>query len=85
MFRLIKLAMYGLVGYMLYELYQGLSTGGGRFSGPVNTRRDLNRATNQTTGRMQTLTGEGVGRNEATLDGSGTSATHAVGRGVTTS
>ena len=85
MFRLIKLAFYGLVGYMLYELYQGMSSGGGRFSGPVNTRRDLNRAANQNTGRMQTLTGEGIGRDESTADASGTSATHAVGRGVTSS
>ena len=85
MFRLIKLAMYGLVGYMLYELYQGMTGGGGRFSGPVNTRRDLNRATNQSTGRMQTLTGEGIGHPERTVDASGLSATHAVGRGVTTS
>jgi hypothetical protein len=87
MFRLIKLAFYGLVGYMLYELYQGMSAPGTGFSNQPRTRgeRDLNRASNANTGRMQTLTGEGVGRNESTVDASGTSATHAVGRGVTTS
>jgi hypothetical protein len=83
MFRLIKLAFYGFVGYMLYELYQGMTSGGGRFSGPVNTSRDLNRAANQNTGRMQTLTGEGQGQNVSTLDDSGASARHTVGRGVT--
>ena len=88
MFRLIKLAFYGFVGYMLYELYQGMVQGqqsGGGGSAGQRGSRDLNRAANQHTGRMQTLTGEGVGRKEATLDATGTSATHAVGRGVTSS
>ena len=80
MFRLIKLAMYALVGYAIYELYQGMSTGGGGYGGGG---RDLNRALGSSRGRMQTLTGEGIGQEEATLDDTGTSATHRVGRGVT--
>ena len=84
MFRLIKLAIYALAGYALYEFYQGLSTGhGGAFRGGGGGSRDLRRAANRTGGRMQTLTGEGVGEVEQTLDDSGTSATHRVGRGVT--
>jgi hypothetical protein len=83
MFRLIKLGFYVLIGYALYELYQGMTQGrmssGGRGSG----RGDLNRALNSGRGRMQTLTGEGEGQREETLDSSGGSMPHRVGRGVT--
>jgi hypothetical protein len=81
MFRLIKLASYALVGYALYELFQGMtgpaarSTGGGR---------NLNRALNQPGGRMQTLTGEGRGQREQSLEPNGGSIPHQVGRGVVT-
>jgi hypothetical protein len=84
MFRLIKLAFYALVGYALYELYQGYSATqpGGQSGG--RGKRDLNKAHSSKRGRMQTLTGEGKGHKETTLDDSGASATHSVGRGVTT-
>ena len=81
MFRLIKLAVYALVGYAIYEFYQGMtqgSSGGGSYGG-----RDFERATSGDQGRMGTLTGEGRGETEQTLDDSGMSATHRVGRGVT--
>jgi hypothetical protein len=87
MFRLIKLAFYGLIGYTLYELYQGFSAnqggngGGGSWGGGGS--RDLNNALGSSAGRMQTLTGGGTGQNVSTLDDTGASATHAVGRGVT--
>jgi hypothetical protein len=85
MFRLIKLAMYALVGYAIYELYQGMSTGhsGGGQRGQGGRGGDLGRALRSAGGRMQTLTGGGEGQEESTFDDSGTSATHRVGRGVT--
>jgi hypothetical protein len=82
MFRLIKLAFYALIGYALYELYQGFSQTGGSWGGGSGGR-ELNRALDTNRGRMQTLTSEGRGQNETTGDQSGASATHAVGRGVT--
>jgi len=89
MFRLIKLAIYALVGYALYEIYQGMTmprsahsmAGGGGGSAAGN--RNLRRALNTTAGRMQTLTGAGMGQTEQTLEPNGGSAPHRVGRGVT--
>ena len=83
MFRLIKLGFYALIGYALYELYQGMTTPGGQPRG--RQRGELGRALNREGGRMQTLTGPGRGERVQTLDNDGGSATHAVGRGVTTS
>jgi hypothetical protein len=86
MFRLIKLGFYVLIGYALYELYQGMTQGqmsGGGSGGQGGGRRDLNRALNSERGRMQTLTGEGKGQREQTLDSTGGSMPHRVGRGVT--
>ena len=83
MFRLIKLGSYLLIGYALYELYQGMTAGGSNRSGGGS--RDLNRALDSERGRMQTLTGEGEGEREETLDSDGGSVPHRVGRGVTTS
>src|SRR2546430_12369523 len=84
MFRLIKLGFYLLIGYALYELYQGMTSGEFSRSGGGGSR-DLNRALNSERGRMQTLTGEGEGERQETLDSDGGSVTHRVGRGVTTS
>jgi hypothetical protein len=82
MFRLIKLAMYALVGYALYELYQGMtmprSQRGGRsgaFGGGVSSSGDVGT-------RGQNITGAGEGRTEDTLDSDGGSVRHRVGRGV---
>ena len=88
MFRLIKLAFYLAIGYALYELYRGMTSGefsraGG--SGQAGRSRDLNRALNREAGRMQTLTGHGEGQREQTLDTDGGSVPHQVGRGVTAS
>jgi hypothetical protein len=97
MFRLIKLAMYALVGYVLYELYQGMSAqaqqqGGG--SGRQRMGRALERAgqaiggggggmSDQGAGD-QNFTGAGEGQTENTLNSDGGSVPHRVGRGVTT-
>jgi len=92
MFRLIKLAIYALVGYALYEIYQGMTMpqsarsmagGGGGGGGGAGGNRNLRRALNTTAGRMQTLTGAGMGQTEQTLEPNGGSAPHRVGRGVT--
>ena len=84
MFGLIKLAFYGLIGYALYQFFQGM-TGQARFrQGNRIGSRELRRALNSERGRMQTLTGPGRGETVQTLDSDGGSATHNVGRGVTT-
>jgi hypothetical protein len=83
MFRLIKLAVYALLGYAIYEIYLGM-TGEGSSSGGRRSR-DLDRALNRDDeGRMGALTGPGVGHEERTLDLNGTSIPHQVGRGVIT-
>jgi hypothetical protein len=78
MFRLIKLAMYALVGYALYEMYQGMTQqqggrsfgggGGGSFGGEG--------------GNFGQLTGGGEGMTDMASDASGTEMPHRVGRGV---
>ena len=86
MFRLIKLAFYGLIGYALYQLFQGMGGGSSQSSGAGRGgSRNRERAMSGDEGRMGTLTGPGKGERVSTLDSDGGSATHAVGRGVTTS
>lgn len=86
MFRLIKLAMYALVGYVLYELYQGMSgepaRGGMRGSGARNAG-SFGRRDEFSSG--QNVTGGGQGRRIETLDSDGGSVPHRVGRGVVSS
>jgi len=83
MLRLIKLAIYAGAAYAIYEIVQGMldqehlqSGGSGR------GRRDLNRALDSDSGRMQALTGAGMGQRVETLDRDGGSVPHQVGRGV---
>src|SRR4051812_28374063 len=67
MFRLIKLAVYALLGYAIYEIYLGMT--GGQSMSSNRGSRDLNRALNRSDeGRMGALTGEGVGQEERTLE-----------------
>lgn len=87
MFRLIKLAIYGLLGYAIYEFVRGMMQGesvaeaagmgqqGG--SGP----RDLNRALNEDPGRSN-MTGPARGQRVVSSEPSGESVPHMVGRGV---
>lgn len=85
MFRLMKLGFYALIGYGIYEFFLGLTgndRGRRQSYASGNTRRDLNRALNRSTGRTQTLTGPGIGAREATLDRDGGVIPHQVGRGV---
>ena len=75
MFKLIKLAFYAVIGYALYELYQGMmqQQGGG------SSQRS--RSFGQSPNRGQ-LTGAGEGMEDVTGDASGTEMRHTVGRGV---
>ena len=84
MLRLIKLALYALVGYAIYEIYQGMTRDDSASSGSGGRRgsRDLRRALSSDEGRMGALTGAGAGLREQTLDLHGTSIPHQVGRGV---
>lgn len=89
MFRLIKLGFYALIGYALYQMYQGMVAqqqqggggggAGGAFGGSGGG--ELNRAASGQ-GAMQNITGPGEGQTEATLDTDGGSVSHRVGRGV---
>jgi len=95
--RLIKLLAWMLLGYVVYEMWQGLREGsptamagggrsGARSSGRGGSGRDesdLERALNEDTGRMMNMTGPGRGTTVTTEDASGTSVPHLVGRGVT--
>ena len=87
MFRLIKLALYALVGYTLYELYQGMMQGGGmrqdRMEGGRRGGGRLERFGERlNVGAAQNMTGGGGGTTERTEEPAGTSVPHAVGRGV---
>lgn len=74
MFKLIKLAFYAVIGYALYEMYQGMKQGqgGGGYQG---------RSFGQSGNRGQ-LTGAGEGMEDVTGEASGTAMRHTVGRGV---
>ena len=89
MFRLIKLALYALIGYAVYEFYQGLVAepprrrplpippGGPRNAPPARTGGQNRKRAGEN------LTGRGRGQTEQTLESSGSSESHRVGRGVT--
>jgi hypothetical protein len=84
--RLIKLLAYMLIGYVFYEMYQGMKTAGNRGGASMGGggrigSRALRRALNEDSGRMN-VTGPGRGTSVATEDTSGASMPHIVGRGV---
>ena len=88
MFRLIKLAIYVGIGYMLYEMFQGMS-----FETPAQARSGANRGGGQrrmsaggSRSNPQNMTGPGRGRrvqlsDEETSEG-GANRSATVGRGV---
>ena len=88
MFRLIKLGIYALIGYALYELYQGMLHQQGGGGGRGSFGRAFGGSGGESAGAEsfgtagQNITGAGRGRSEATLDTSGGSTRHKVGRGV---
>jgi hypothetical protein len=72
MFKLLKLAFYAVIGYAIYELYQGFKEGQFDTEGGGSLGSE----------RGQTLTGAGEGMEERSEEPSGMSASHTVGRGV---
>ena len=83
MFRLIKLSLYALIGYVIYELYRGVMEGVTDNGGGGRRSRDLQRALNEDDqGRMGNLTGPGRGTTVTTEDFQGARNAHLVGRGV---
>jgi hypothetical protein len=90
MFKLIKLAFYCLIGYAIYEMYQGFQQaqgGGGNraMGGGRSGRNELDRALNSSEeGRAYNLSGPGVGQVEEVDDFDGGRNNRVVGRGVIT-
>ena len=84
MFRLLKLASYVLLGYAVYEFFQGLTSDGrpsgriARLSAGTNPWRNDNDTEDQPGQRMTT----GKAARNQTEETNGGSAMHAVGRGV---
>jgi len=87
MFRLLKLLAWIALGYVAYELYQGMNEGsggggvGGERRGGGRRSRDLERALNEDPGRSN-MTGTGRGTRVATEDFQGGRSNRLVGRGV---
>lgn len=89
MFKMIKLAAYGALGYLMYDLYQRygrsyLEQHGyiSREGGDVQQREFENDLSKPDEGRMGVLTGGGRGMSEVSSEPSGMAASHIVGRGV---
>jgi hypothetical protein len=74
MFKLIKLAVYVLIGYALYEMYQGFKES--------EAEGEEERISSGGRAGQQTFSGRGQGTTMRTDEPSGMSATHNVGRGV---
>lgn len=94
MIRLIKLAAYALLGYVMYELVLGISEGepnrqegargqGRGASAEGNDRPRSGRGDGRgRSGSGQTLSGAGGGQQVAVSDSTGAERTERVGRGV---
>lgn len=92
MFKLIKLAIYGMLGYAIYEFVRGLMHGesiaqaAGMGQGQQGQQRqggsrELNRALDSGPSRMN-MTGPARGEQVMSDEPSGESVPHTVGRGV---
>ena len=77
---LIKLAIYGGIGYLVYQTFfsEEASTGSSQGGSRGGSSRQGQR---RSTGGSQ-MTGGGKGQTEKTEDASGASTGHRVGRGV---
>lgn len=94
MFRLLKLAAYGLLGYAIYEFVRGVMYGVERAESASANRgsrqggqgQDLSGGGSSAglsdQGARQNMTGPGEGRTVATQEADGGSVSHRVGRGV---
>ena len=83
MFRLIKLAIYTLLGYAIYEFIRGLAQGEDMVQTErgASGSRELNEALEGSAGRTN-MSGPGRGQRVRTEEASGESVPHRVGRGV---
>src|SRR5687768_3418530 len=86
--RLIKLLAYAALGFVIYELYQGMTGGssrgggyGGRGEAGKGASQGPRQALNRDQGRMR-MTGPGRGELLTAEDDTGARAQHTVGRGV---
>ncbi|HZL38027.1 MAG TPA: hypothetical protein VFC78_22115 [Tepidisphaeraceae bacterium] len=89
MFRLLKLAVYALLGYALYEFFRGLSTEVEQAAHESSGGQDGRQAQRQggqndfgTDTSRQAMTGGGEGKAEETHNPDGGAESHRVGRGV---
>jgi hypothetical protein len=86
MFKLIKLAIYGFLGYTIYQMYQGMAHGGGSgIGGEMGRSMGRGAGSGGNFGRNPSagnLTGAGEGMSESSLEPTGMSSNHRVGRGV---
>jgi hypothetical protein len=87
MFKLIKLCVYMLLGYAIYEMYQGMvagsqSSSGGSAGGSMGGSAGGGRRSGRARDSRGQFTGAGGGQRTETQDASGMSASHTVGRGV---
>jgi len=82
MFRLIKLAMYAMIGYVLYELYQGMTQQqAGRSFGGGSSGGSFGGGGGSSYGAF-TGGGGGEGMTDMASDNSGGEVPTRVGRGV---
>ena len=84
MFRLVKLAIYGLLGYAMFEFVRGFASAGSCREGAGARQggsHDLNRALDEGPPRSN-MTGPARGERMMTDEPDGASSPHVVGRGV---
>ena len=83
MFRLIKLAVLGLMGYAIYEFLRGLMGGeiGRQVSQALEQGGGAGNEAHVGAGNMQ-FSGPGEGQRVETEDATGSGTPHFVGRGV---
>ena len=91
MFRLLKLAFYGVLGYAIYEFIRGMTQTAEAITAPrAEASRQQHGESGSRSGRSQnpapranmTGSGDGVGEKVTTVEPTGESVTHRVGRGV---
>ena len=87
--RVIKLFFYAVMGYVVYQFFQGMrqtagAAAGIRGGGERIGSRDLRRALNEDEGRMN-VTGPARGTTISTDEPGGAQMRHVVGRGVVSS
>ncbi len=81
--RLIKASAYALLGYVLYELFLGISETAEKMEGAATKspgKKRMERALNEDRGRMSGRRGQG--REVQTDEANGGTTRHRVGRGV---